>query len=276
MLKPRTILWMPLIAMLCSCSVRVSNAVSAGRVTNYTSCALPKDQGKGSLNGQWASLPVPVVFDRDFYVTDNGQAAPALRGALQTWNVWAGLRGMQAFSLKNDGTGLSAGRDIPELTDCAQASYSSSVADMVGVWKITGAGFRANRRASCGTNTDGSPGKILPFGVQGQTDWIIVAGRIVGSSILLNFEDYNTPGKPRIDLESLLLHEMGHVLGLLHSCNGSGGGGTDSTSSPPCTTGGVLVAPPQYANAVMFPFLEVAQERRQLQQNDYNRINCLY
>jgi hypothetical protein len=27
---------------------------------------------------------------------------------------------------------------------------------------------------------------------------------------------------------------------------------------------------------VMFPFLQVNQERRQLQQNDYSRINCLY
>jgi len=220
---------------------------------------------------------VPVVFDRDFYVADNGEAVDALRGALQSWNAWAGFRGMQAFSLKNDGTGLSAGRDIPDLTDCAAASYSSSVTDMVGIWKINGAGPRRNRRESCGNLPDGSPGKILPFGVQGQTDWIIISGQIVGASILLNFEDYNSPGKERIDVESLVLHEMGHVLGMLHSCNGSGGGGTDSTSAPACTNGGgVVTAPAQYANAVMFPFLQVGQERRQLQQNDYNRINCLY
>ncbi len=271
------LLFFPIASMaLSSCSVRVSNAANAGRVTNYLSCALPKDQGRGSLHGQWGGLPVPVVLDRDFYVADNGEVVPALRSALQTWNNWAALRGFQGFSLKNDGTGLSAGRDIPELTDCAQASYSSSVADMVGIWKINSVGFRRNQRPSCGVNPDSSPGKILPFGVQGQTDWIIQSGRIVGSSILLNFEDYNSPGKQRIDVESLLLHELGHVLGLLHSCNGSGGGGIDSTTSPACYSGGVLTAAPAYANAVMFPFLEVAQERRKLQQNDYNRINCLY
>jgi hypothetical protein len=33
---------------------------------------------------------------------------------------------------------------------------------------------------------------------------------------------------------------------------------------------------PQYANAVMFPFLEVAQQRRSLTQNDLSRVNCLY
>jgi hypothetical protein len=108
-------------------------------------------------------------------------------------------------------------------------------------------------------------------GVQGQTDWIIQNGKIIGASILLNFEGYNAPGQQRIDVESLLLHELGHVLGLLHSCNGSGNGGTDGTAAPMCA-----IAPTQYTSAVMFPFLQVNQERRQLQQNDYSRINCLY
>jgi hypothetical protein len=220
---------------------------------------------------------VPIVFDREFYVADNGNTVASLRGAVQSWNLWSSLRGFEgAFSLKNDGTGLTAGHDIPELTDCSQASYSSSLPDTVGIWKITGQGFHANHRDSCGTTSDGKPGKILPFGVQGQTDWIIRSGRIVGASILLNFEDYNSPGQQRIDVESLLLHELGHVLGLLHSCNGSSGGSIDSTTAPACFTGGVLTAPTQYANAVMFPFLEADQERRLLQQNDYNRINCLY
>ena len=253
-----TILLLPIFA----CTVAPSTAVKNGRVVNYTSCSLPKDQGRGSLHGQWANLPIPVVFDRDFYITDNGDILPSLRGALQTWNVWANLRGFNgAFSLKNDGSGLSAGLPIPELTDCSQASYSASLPNTVGIWKISGPFPHANRRDSCGTNSDGTPGKILPFGIQGQTDWIIQNGRIIGSSILLNFEDYNSPGKQRLDVESLLLHELGHVLGLLHSCNGSTGGSTDSTSAPACFTGGVLTAPPQYATAVMFPFLEISQEQ---------------
>lgn len=266
-----------MLLLMAGCYARPSNALNAGRVINYTSCVLPKDQGVGSLHGKWTSIPVPVVLDKDFYTTDQGEALPALKGALQSWNKWAELRGMQAFSLKNDGTGNAGGRDIPELTDCAQASYSSSITDMVGIWKISGAApWHANRRSSCGTLPNGQPGKILPFAVQGQTDWIIQGGKIIGASILLNFEDYNAPGKQRIDVESLLLHELGHVLGLLHSCNGSSGDSKDNTTSPACFTGGVLTAPPQYSSAVMFPFLEVNQERRQLKQNDYHRINCLY
>ena len=261
------VLLLPMLA----CTAAPSQALNHGGIVNFTSCALPKDQGVGSLHGQWGALPVPLVFDKDFYVADNGAVVDSLRGSVQSWNEWASLRGFNgAFSLKNDGSGLGAGLDIPELTDCSQASYSSSVQNVVGVWKINSAGFHANRRDSCGTNADGSPGKLLAFGIQGQPDWIIHA------SILLNFEDYNSPGKQSIDVESLLLHELGHVLGLLHSCNGSSGGSVDSSSAPACFTGGVLSAPSEYADAVMFPFLEVAQLRRDLRQNDYNRINCLY
>ncbi len=259
------------------CSPHASNALQNGRVTNFTSCALPKDQGIGSLHGHWASLPVPIVFDKDFYMADGGAALPSLRNAMQSWNLWGTLRGRQAFTLRNDGVGINGGRDIPPLTDCAQASYTSSVTDAVGIWKITGAGaYHRNTRDSCGANLNGGAGKIMPIGVQGQTDWIIQNSNIVGASILLNFEEFNSPGQRLIDVESLLLHELGHVLGLLHSCNGSTQSSSDSTTAPACSTGGVISAPLEYTNAVMFPFLEVGQSRRQLQQNDYSRINCLY
>jgi hypothetical protein len=272
MLRTRDYFLIVSLLSMWACTAAPSNALNNGRVVDYTHCALPKDQGAGSLKGKWSSLPVPVVLDRDFYVTDGGAAVNGLKGAMQTWNIWASLKGFSAaMSLKNDGSG----QDIPELSDCSQASYSSSLPDTVGIWKISSAGWHKNRRDACGTLPDGTPGKILANGVQGQTDWIIQSGRTVGASILLNFDDYNVPGKQHNDVESLLLHELGHMLGLLHSCNGSNTG-TDITTAPACFSGGFLAVDQQYARAVMFPFLENDQIRRQLQQNDYNRVNCLY
>lgn len=249
-----------------ACTARPSGATASGRVVNFTNCQLPPDQGKGSYQGAWASIPVPLVFDRDYYVADNGEAVSALRGAVNTWNTWARLKGKAAFSLQNDGSGSSAGEAIPSITDCSQASYSAAVTDKVGVWKISTHDDHANRRESCGAQQ-----KILPDGVQGQTDWIVVNNKIVGSSILLNFEGFNAPGKQAIDVESLLLHELGHVLGLLHSCNGSSGDSTDGTTAPACAS-----ARQQYQEAVMFPFLLPGVVRRSLEQNDYARINCIY
>jgi hypothetical protein len=255
------------VALSFSCSARPSDALQSGRIVNYTNCQLPPDQGAGSFQAGWASLPIPLVLDKDFYVADEGEAIEALKGSIETWNIWSRLRGLEAFNLTSDGTGQSAGRDIPEITSCDQAAYSAAVTDVVGIWKISNNGFHRNARPTCNAIQK----KILPDGVQGQTDWIVQSGKVVGASILLNFEGFNAPGKQLIDVESLLLHELGHVLGLLHSCNGSSGDSVDGTSSPACGT-----APQQYIDAVMFPFLEVAQQRRALLQNDYNRINCLY
>jgi hypothetical protein len=218
-----------------------------------------------------------LVFDRDFYLTDEGEAMPALRNAVGSWNSWASLRGLQAFQIVNDGSGASAGRDIPEITSCLQAAYSSGVTDAVGIWKIGSNGYRANQREACGRDDQGKLKRILYYdetsgaGVQGNTDWVVQNGKIVGASILLNFEGYNAPGRQRVDVQSLLLHELGHVLGLLHSCNGSVGDAIDGTSAPACG-----VAPDRYREAVMYPVLEVGQERRDLRQNDYDRINCIY
>lgn len=267
----------PLIALLAaSCSARPYGGTEKGIITNYTNCQLPADQGRGSFQGNWASLPIPIVFDKDFYVADNGEVMPAFRSATNTWNHWASLRGMQAFRIVDDGSGQAGGRDIPTIADtgCSQAAYSSGVTDAVGIWKIATAGDHANIRSACGAAK-----RILAFdptsgaGVQGQTDWIVINGKIAGASILLNYEGFNAPGRARIDSESLLLHEMGHVLGLLHSCNPSDGGTSDGTSAPSCNAAST---PNSYKNAVMYPFLQISQERRTLTQNEYNRINCLY
>jgi hypothetical protein len=90
---------------------------------NYTQCVLPNDQGRGSLEGAWANLPLPVVFDNDFYLTDNGEIVPSLRSALATWNTWAALKNFhEGFRISNDGTGAGYGRIIHAITSSAQAA----------------------------------------------------------------------------------------------------------------------------------------------------------
>jgi hypothetical protein len=210
------------------------------------------------------------VFDKEFYEQDRGRNARALKRAVKTWNRWAKAKGKVAFVVADKGM------EIPELGDCSQASYTGALTNSVGVWKISGHGWHSNRRASCGTNADGSPGKLLSYGVPAQVDWRMDGRRILGASVLLNFEDYNAPGKQEIDVESLMLHQLGHVLGLLHSCNGSHSDHIDSTTAPLCVADGKLTAPQEYVDAVMFPWLGMDQTKRDLGANDFHRVNCLY
>lgn len=226
---------------------------------------MPTDQGNGSLQGHWPALPINVVIDRDFYLSGQGAEADQIKAAINTWNNnWAALKGMVAFNLINDGSGLNAGAGIPVTTDCAQATITAARFDAVGIWKIQAGGDGANTR----TQADGTQCKLLDTGIQGKTDWVVSGGNVTGASILLNFDQYNNNSNNLLDVQSLTLHELGHVLGLLHSCNPGPG---DITTAPSCD-----IAPQKYTLAVMFPYLQLQQLRRALTQNDYSRVNCLY
>jgi hypothetical protein len=237
--------------------IALFNAQTHAAESSLARCELPADQGYGSLMGSWESLPVSLIVDREFYAREGGQAAEALLRAVRTWNDWAGRRGKTAFV-------VSAEADIPRVTECNQSAYTKGIPAAAGIWIIDGSPGRENRRHGCGGEE-----KILP-GEASQTDWLIEGGRILGASVLLNFEDFNSPGKPSIDLETLLAHELGHVLGLLHSCNGRGPLGTDGTSAPFCRQ-----APVAYRKAVMAPIYP-GDVRRELGANDLNRLKCLY
>jgi hypothetical protein len=230
-------------------------------------CRLPPEQGAGSMIGSWEKLPITLVADRGLYANDHGSGAAALRSAVKTWNDWAATKGKVAFVIQNDLKSEKGGMLIPELTSCSQADYTNAVPGAVGIWKIGRSGPSANARPTCGIRR----AKLIADGVQAQTDWNVDNRIIRNASILLNFDYFQADGRPKVDLESLLVHELGHVLGLLHSCNSSSDDAIDGTSSPACDA-----SPKEFVEAAMFPYLRRGTVRRSIQTNDLDRVSCLY
>jgi hypothetical protein len=91
--------------------------------------------------------------------------------------------------------------------------------------------------------------------------------------IELNFESFFVAGKKQPDLESIMLHEYGHLLGLKHSCEGASLDGIPNCSD--------LTLNPNYRSASLFPTFGYSadgkgEQRRKVNQNDQSRMNCLY
>jgi len=86
----------------------------------------------------------------------------------------------------------------------------------------------------------------------------------------INYANFFSAGKPMPDLQSIVTHELGHLLGLDHSCSG-----TATSGMPACNQ-----ANTDYVNALMYPALGFngaqGQVSRTIRTNDQQRANCLY
>jgi hypothetical protein len=91
----------------------------------------------------------------------------------------------------------------------------------------------------------------------------------------VNYVNFFVNGNRVPDLQSIVLHEMGHLMGINHSCT------TDSTKSsgtfPFCSSS----MDPSYRSASLYPNFSfysngTGEIRRSLNDNDEGRMNCVY
>jgi len=225
-------------------------------------CELPVEQSK-TLSGRWPKLIIPVSFKQGDF--SSGELAKMI-DALDAWNThFQKTQSLMVFDYGSRGSP----RMTPNAAPASLCSYSllngsnqfvSAVAIYKrSTWPYPTAKDAVGLTSSCSKSASPVPSMYI-------------------SIIELNYQYFFVSGTRQPDLTSILLHELGHLLGVDHSCVASTSTKASGGGYPICDSSDLKQ---EYYDAVMFPTVffnsdGTGQVRSLLQTNDQGRANCLY
>lgn len=214
-------------------------------------CVVNQDQSTLFM-GHWKTHPVPLAVEAsDFSASELTE----IQSAINQWNTF--FEASKGFKLYLSGSSTlamvsSGGTRVTKATVCSQTIVSpSGFSNSIKIYKNR-SGWTYGSQVMALTS-------ICPITKSGDQ-----FRQFVSAVMEINYQNYFIPGTPQPDLQSILVHELGHVLGLNHSC-------TNSSCSE---------APDEYREAVMYPSLGFdgvyGRIKRDVATNDQERANCLY
>ncbi len=228
-----------------------------------TTCVLPTEQA-GTLAGHWRTTPVPLAFHQGDF---SAEELNAITAAADAWNAFfTASQGITVLDYGAAGNARTSSAAVPGNV-CAQGilqgtSFNGQVVIYKqSTWPHPGT-VNSTIALTTFCTTPGAPTPQVPL------------PSTYMAYMEVNAQGFFSAGRKVPDLQTIILHEFGHLLGLLHSCDS----GTTKPGMPDCQKPELKQ---EFSEAVMFPvfgFNEDAtgEQRRELTSNDQGRANCLY
>ncbi len=223
-------------------------------------CLIPSDQS-GTVSAHWTITPIPIALASGAFSSDE---TSAIATAAQSWNTF--FTASKNINIINYGTDASnvtvSNNSDPNQSGglCVQGILQNNqFSGNVVIYKMGTWPSAYPQTAIALTNFCTTPTTPYP--------------QMYMAVIEVNYQQFFVNGQKVPDLQSILLHELGHLIGLNHSCEAFTKTGTPNCNDPNLN--------PDYVVASMFPSFSFdssgqGQQRRSLGTDDEERANCLY